>query len=544
MSTSEFPASGYRGRRPSALAGARAISVDMWILAALIVLAAAIRIITLDNQSLWTDEALTAYEASLPFGSMLHAVVRVETTPPLYFVLIWGWAKVFGTGAVALRSVSAISGVAIVPIAYASARELLSRRAGVLAAAFVAVNPFMIWYSQEARSYMLVGALTGASFLFFARAVADPDRPHPSRRNLVWWAGLSALAVMSHFFAGFAVAPEAVWLLWRWRTRAVALAVAVVAAAQLAVLPFALLDTTGSYGVGWIAKVPLANRVATTVIEWGASNLYRRTIAPGGLAIGAALAIAVALLVIFGGDRRTRRGAGVAAAIAAFVFAAPIALGLVGQDYFLSRNEIPAFVPVVTVLAAACVAPRARGPGAALAAALLAAFCFTAIEVQTHPYLERADWRSVARSLGPAVQPRAILAADGTTADPLKIYLPGVSWTQPHDRRVRVSELDVVGATKRMRLAAPSGLRDVSIGPGATSLSTLRRARAGAPVPRSVAPPGATLLARFRIHNWIVARFRLSRPELVSVDSLIRAASRFFRRTPAALLIFMQPRAH
>jgi uncharacterized membrane protein len=538
VSTSEYPARGFRERRPSAVAGARALSADVWILAGLIVLAAVVRIITLDTQSLWADEALTAYEAGLPFGAMLHTVAHVETTPPLYFVLIWAWAKVFGTGAVALRSVSAIAGVAMVPIAYASGRELVSRRAGVVAAAFVVVNPFMIWYSQEARAYMLLAALTGASFLYFARARRDP-----SRKNLGWWAVLSAAAVMTHFFAGFAIAPEALWLLWQRRTRATAIAVGVVAAAQLAMLPFAFVDD--SHGVGWIAVIPRLNRVAQTVTEWGASNVYRRTTTPEGLAIGAALAIVVALLVILGGksDPPTRRGAGVAAAIAAFVFVIPLALGLIGQDYFLSRNEIPAFVPLMTVLAAACVAPRARAAGAALAVVLLAIFCFTAIDVQTHPNLERPDWRNVARALGPAREPRAVLAADGTTADPLKIYLPGVSWVQPHSRRVLLSEIDVVGATKRLRLIDTDRSTSSSAKRREQAESKLGELPAGSPVPRSVAPPGARLLARFKVDSWIVAKFALDRPELVSVNSLTRIASRFFRRTPAALLVFTQRRA-
>jgi mannosyltransferase len=538
LSTSEYPARGFRERRPSAVAGARALSADMWILAAMIVLAVVIRVVTLDNQSFWTDEALTAYEAGLPFGAMLHTVVRVETTPPLYFVVIWAWAKLFGTSTVALRSVSAIAGVAIVPIAYASARELVSRRAGVIAAAFLVVNPFMIWYSQEARAYMLLAALTGASFLFFARARRDP-----SRQNLGWWAGLSAAAVMTHFFAGFAVAPEALWLLWQRRTRATAIAVAVVAVVQVAMLPFAFADTSPSHGAGWIAAMPRLHRVATTVIEWGASNLYRRTTTSQGLAAGAALVVAVALLLVLGGDRRVRRGAGVAAAIAAVVFVAPLVLGLFGPDYFYSRNEIPAFVPVVTVLAAVCVAPRARAAGAALAVVLLAVFCVTAIDVQTHPYLERPDWRAVARALGPASAPRAILSSDGTTADPLKIYLPGVSWTLPHARGVLVSEIDVVGGIKKLPLAPPPTLAAPSAERPAQAESKLGGPPTGATVPRSAAPPGARLLARFRVRNWIVARFRLDRAEPVSVNSLTRIASRFFRRTPAALLVFMQPRA-
>jgi uncharacterized membrane protein len=207
MSSSGFPIERPLLRASSRL---RAVPADVWALWALVVVATVIRILTIDNQSLWTDEALTAYEAHLPLGAMLNTVAHVETTPPLYFLVIWAWVHVFGLGEVALRTPSMLAGIALVPIAYLSARELASRWAGVIAAAFVTVNPFLIWYSQEARAYMLLAALSGASFLWFCRARRDP-----SRRNLAWWAALSSLAVMTHFFAGFAVAPEALWLLWR-----------------------------------------------------------------------------------------------------------------------------------------------------------------------------------------------------------------------------------------------------------------------------------------------------------------------------------------
>ena len=102
---------------------------------------------------------------------------------------------------------SAIAGTAVIPIAYLCGRELVSKRAGLLAAALAAVSPFMIWYSQEAREYMLLAAFCGASVLFFARCLRSP-----SRRNLAWWAVFSGLAVLTHYFAAFLVAPEAIWL--------------------------------------------------------------------------------------------------------------------------------------------------------------------------------------------------------------------------------------------------------------------------------------------------------------------------------------------
>jgi hypothetical protein len=254
--------------------------------------------------------------------------------------------------------------------------------------------------------------------------------------------------------------------------------------------------------------------------------------------------MAVALLVIRGGDGRTRRGAVVAGTLVALAFLLPLALAIAGHDYFLSRNELPAFVPAVALVAAACVAPRARAAGAALAAVLLTLFCLTAINVQTHPYLERANWRAVAQALGSAPAPRAIIAAGGSTADPLKIYLPGVSWVQPQMRRVRISEVDVVGATKRGALAAPGGPITPAGTDGESAFSTPGGPQLGRPVPRSIAPRGTRLLARFPVHNWVIARFVLKRPQVVNVLKLKAMARRFFRHTPATLLIFMQAPTH
>ena len=55
-------------------------------------------------------------------------------------MLVWVWQKVFGSGDIALRSLSALLGTATIPVVYAAARELASRRAGLLAAGLAATN--------------------------------------------------------------------------------------------------------------------------------------------------------------------------------------------------------------------------------------------------------------------------------------------------------------------------------------------------------------------------------------------------------------------
>ena len=92
MSTSQFPAHRFRGSElppQRSLADVRSIPLDVWAVGLIFILAAAIRFATIAHQSYWTDEALTVYEVKLPFGGMLHTVAHIETTPPLYFALIF-----------------------------------------------------------------------------------------------------------------------------------------------------------------------------------------------------------------------------------------------------------------------------------------------------------------------------------------------------------------------------------------------------------------------------------------------------------------------
>jgi mannosyltransferase len=531
MSTSDYPAPRIGGRRLSGvrlLSRVRALTVEEWAFAAIFIVAAVIRIATINNQSLWADEALTAYEAPLPFGAMINTVLHTETTPPLYFVVIWFWTKVFGTSEVALRAISTIAGIATVAIAYQCARELVSRWAGVVAAALVAVNPYLVWYSQEARSYMLLVALTAAGFLWFIRA-----RDDPSRRNLAWWAALSSLAVMTHFFAGFAVAPEALWLLLKWRERIVWAAVGVVAVAQVAMAPIAIADTSASHGTSWIGSNPLVQRVGQGALQWAMSNVYRRYTKSEGILGAAALVLIVVLLVVVAGDRATRAAVKVGLIVGGFVIVVPIVLALIGHDYWLARNVLPAFIPIVTAIAAACVVPRARTVGAALALVLFVGFSVSTYDVQTTLRLQRPQWRAVARALGPAPVPRAILVSDGTTGDPLKIYLSNVSWVQLHNRKQLVGEIDIVGTRKRLGLLPLQTSNRDALRPPSGSGS-------GPSLPRSVAPRGTRLVWRGRVFNWFIARYALDHPERLSINQLNRIAPRFFERTPQVLLVFVQ----
>jgi mannosyltransferase len=472
-------------------AWASRIPIDLLLVAGLTALAAVLRFATLTSQSYWFDEAQAAHEMQLSFGALMHTIGAQETSPPLYFVVAWLWAKVFGTGEAGLRSLSALAGTALIPVTYLCGRELVTRRAGVVAAGLAAISPFLIWYSQEAREYMLLGLLCGVSVLFFARCLRDS-----SSRNLACWAVASGLALLTHFFAGFLVAAEALWLLWAlWRTRrrAVLSAVAAVVVVEAALLPLALSDA--GHPLGWLTQFPLSTRIQQVPVTFAFNTLYRSSMVNWGLVGAAVLAAVLIVLLIAGADRDELRGAGIAAGVAAFVLLVPLLVALVGHDFYIARALIPAWVPLAVVVGAACTASRARLAGAALAAVLAASFIAASIRISDHPQYQRPNWRGVAAALGSASDRRAVVIADAQLAtDPLEIYLPRVPWGGGGPGPVTVSEVDVVGS------------------PYVTAAKRL--------------PAGATLVSRRVVDGYLVQRFRLGQPWTLTPAQIgTRAAS-------------------
>jgi mannosyltransferase len=484
---------------------AMSIPSEVWILAAITALGALLRFAMLATQSYWVDEAQAANELHLSFGTMLSTIGHAEPNPPLFFVVGWVWAKVFGTSEAGLRSLSAIAGTAVIPLSYLCGRELVSKRAGLLAATLVAFSPFMIWYSQEAREYMLLTAFCATSVLFFARCLRSP-----SRRSLAWWAVFSGLAVLTHYFAAFLVAPEAIWLVVRNRDRATWFAVIILAAVQLALLPHFL--GHASHPRDWIGAFPLAIRIKQVPVALGLGSLDQSSIVNYGLIGAAVLAGALIVLLVIGADRQELRGAGVAAALAGLVLLVPLGLAVAGRDYYIARALIPAWVPLAVVIGAACSIPAARNRpvaygGAALFAMLIAAFVYAQVRIDTHHQYQRPDWRGVAAALGSPSGTRAIVAYDGKFAEaPLNFYLRGSSVAS--DAPIRLDEVDVVGSS----LQTPSrGL-----------------------------PPGVRLIGTRTIDSYRVARFAVPAGWRLDPAQLAARAGSLLGPAPAQAAVLIQ----
>lgn len=134
------------------------------LLLLILLLAAALRFYGLGAQSLWNDEGTSVAVAQRDVATIAQDAAG-DIHPPLYYWLLSGWVRLLGTGEAAVRSLSALLGVALVALTYALGRRLLPGHAALAAAFLSAINPFQIYYSQETRMYMLLAALSAAAVL-------------------------------------------------------------------------------------------------------------------------------------------------------------------------------------------------------------------------------------------------------------------------------------------------------------------------------------------------------------------------------------------
>jgi mannosyltransferase len=162
-------------------------------LIAIIGLAFALRVITLDHQSLWRDEVDTIEFSAEPLLELLTKLNAVGHNGPLYFLLLYPWQLATGATEFAIRFPSAVAGTIAIPLGYILARQLGYRRfGGILLALLLATSPYLAWYGQEAKMYTIILVVITLAVIAYLRALLT-GKSH-------WWVLFVAATTLSFYF--------------------------------------------------------------------------------------------------------------------------------------------------------------------------------------------------------------------------------------------------------------------------------------------------------------------------------------------------------
>jgi uncharacterized membrane protein len=291
-----------------------------------------LRFWNLDLKTLWLDETITllfslgrSYDdiprnVLLPLtellgtltwqpqtcGAIAHNISHQSTHPPLFFCLMHQWMGYLQDSGHSLRwqvrSLSALFGTGAIAVMYILNRIAFCHRAGLWAAGLMAVSPFAVYLSQEARHYTLPMLVIAVSLIPLVQLCAAA----PAQRKLLpWiaWIGLNSLGFYIHYFCILALVAQVITLgiifaQRRWSMLGVEIATGAVILTILPWLPV-LLDHTqrpetdwlkfnASLGLHWLEPMVrlLAGCIVTTIMFPVEEQSLPITIVSGLLMLG------------------------------------------------------------------------------------------------------------------------------------------------------------------------------------------------------------------------------------------------------------------
>ncbi|MBU0619327.1 glycosyltransferase family 39 protein [Patescibacteria group bacterium] len=152
--------------------------------------------------SLWGDEAFTAVATMENFSRMMDVVLK-DTHPPLYYLLLFPWIRIFGSSEAAIRSLSVLLYLGTLITVYFIARHLTNnKKTAWLATLLTLANPFLFTFAFESRMYMIMVFFVTLSFYFLAK-------------KQLWGHVLTAAAAMySQHYAALVIVWQFFWQLF------------------------------------------------------------------------------------------------------------------------------------------------------------------------------------------------------------------------------------------------------------------------------------------------------------------------------------------
>ena len=154
--------------------------------------------LTFLTQSFWRDEAFTYFLAKKNVLEIITLSLK-EFNPPLYYILLHFWMRLFGESEISLRTFSLIFYWLIIYVAITFLTEILKVDVRkrflyfIFYILFFIVNPFLTYYAFEARNYTFFAFLATLSYYSFYK------------KNYKVYFFATTLGLYTHYFMLFVI---------------------------------------------------------------------------------------------------------------------------------------------------------------------------------------------------------------------------------------------------------------------------------------------------------------------------------------------------
>jgi mannosyltransferase len=251
------------------------LAVDVGLVSAVALLLGLIR---LGAPSFWVDEAFTALRTEQSYAEL------VEGYHWLYQTIVNTWAIAAGTSEWALRFPSVLGAMLACALVVVLGRMVFDRGAALVSGLLLATSPFLLKWSQQARGYTLLVALSLLATVLLLRALG-----HGSRRAWALYGLAFASVVVWHPVAGAVLVPAHVVLMAQRRGRLLphALLAALIVVALGGVWAGQIIERStgeGFQGVDWL-KAPSPETAALTFLDVSGAAGIGALLAAVGLAV-------------------------------------------------------------------------------------------------------------------------------------------------------------------------------------------------------------------------------------------------------------------
>lgn len=174
---------------------------DKYIIFALVVLQLLVTLPFINSFPIDLDEPFSIFYAQQDLSDMM-SVFTEENNPPLHFILLHFWIKLFGISPIAVRSLSLLFSVLTIPVLYNFAKKIIKKEFAILTVGLFIFSTYLHYHALEARTYTLFTLL---SLMVFNECY---NFIFTKKGNYFKLGLLNALLLYNHYLSGYIVFVE------------------------------------------------------------------------------------------------------------------------------------------------------------------------------------------------------------------------------------------------------------------------------------------------------------------------------------------------